>query len=133
MTMMALVGIAFRSRAALALALCSCRTSAPPSPGWVHSGPHSRYHEDQFVLGVGSASQTSEKAATRADANARAEIAKQIQVRVHDLFTSNEWQERRGTNVQTGQSVEHLSVEQVDITLEGVQIAERYSSPDQAL
>ncbi len=102
-------------------------------PIWVEKGKTSRYPEQFYLIGIGLAtsSENLEEDRSRADNNARSELAKQIQVSVEQQITDMEQEiiktGRKG-RITTDQ-VSQMKIEStssVNLTLRGLAIAGRW-------
>jgi hypothetical protein len=107
-------------------------------PDWVPGGKHPSYNPKQYLTGIGIAPVTDDSAGDiqKADNSARAEIAKQIQVSLYeDISTQEENVTETGYDKKVT-SKEHSKLkislknrQSVNMTLEGIEIAERYFDP----
>ncbi|UCD84380.1 MAG: LPP20 family lipoprotein [Deltaproteobacteria bacterium] len=105
-------------------------------PVWVEKGKTSRYPEQFYLIGIGltTSSENPEEDRSRADNNARSELAKQIQVSVEQQITDME-QEIIKTGKRGWVSTEQVSQMKVEssssvnLTLRGLAIAERWFGP----
>ena len=101
--------------------------SAKDRPEWLAGGKIPRFPAQRYLVGVGSGPATGDETAdtNRADSAARANIAKQIQVQVKEAITDIQ-REEEGNKGSAGSVTEVKSESSVDLSLEGVTIAERY-------
>ena len=108
---------------------------AEGKPDWVPGGRHPSYNPKQYLTGVGIAPMTDDSAGDiqKADNAARAEIAKQIQVSLYEDISTHEENvtETRYDNKVTSKERSKLKIslknrQSVNMTLEGIEIAERY-------
>lgn len=100
-------------------------------PDWVEQQRSTKYSDGLYLQGVGLASSIGdeEKDRARADSNARAEIAKQIRVRVESVLADT--MEEKGAQVFA--KTYTFTKSSVDLTLEGVQIVDRWVDTKQGL
>ncbi len=105
-------------------------------PIWVEKGKTSRYPEQFYLIGIGltTSSGNPEEDRSRADNNARSELAKQIQVSVEQQITDIEQEiEKTGKRGKiTTEQVSRMKVESsssVNLILRGLAIAERWHDP----
>ena len=115
--------------------LTPLKVFAEGKPDWVPGGKHPSYNPRQYLTGIGIAPMTDESAGDiqKADSAARAEIAKQIQVSLYeDISTREENVTKTGYDKKVT-SKEHSKLkislknrQSVNMTLEGIEIAERY-------
>ncbi len=100
---------------------------AKDRPEWLEGGRDHRFPTQRYLVGVGSGPATGDETAdtNRADSAARANIAKQIQVQVKEAITDIQ-REEEGKKGSAGSVTEVKSESSVDLSLEGVTIAERY-------
>lgn len=108
--------------------LCSCATNinkvnADGSPIWTTVIPES----NKVIYGVGKAKLSTESnSQMSADANARADLARKIDVSIKESITNY-------TNDAAGvvkNAYEQLLIEVVSVTMKGVTVEQRWTSPD---
>jgi len=100
-------------------------------PTWMPTGHHPKYPSEKYLIGIGIAPRTRNPDAdmSKADAKARVEIAKQIRVKLEDVISANEMERKEGSVVTSSYDISVSSQENVNMTLEGVEIADRYFDP----
>ena len=114
----------------LALVLSSCATETDineknedGSPIWTTIVPQS----NRYVYGVGSAKlQTEQNSRTAADANARADLSRKLQVMMSDAVATY-------SNDSEGQMLsafERITVQTVSISIRGIKTEQRWTAPD---
>jgi hypothetical protein len=105
--------------------------TAAKQPAWVANGNHPGYTPGQFLVGVGLSSRSRDTQADvqKADTHARLEVAKQLKVKIQSNLTSLQEQKTRSFLPETYTSKTVMDVmEDVEISLEGITIVERYYS-----
>lgn len=120
----------------LSLLLNSCSVSVKISqPEWFKTGKHPEYPVSFYMLGVGASTAKGdpERAAKEADDQARAEIAKQIQVNIEQSFDSEVSEKTAGRDEKEFREfLSHSKLRTkswVDLELSGVEIAKRWNDP----
>lgn len=100
-----------------------------PPPAWVRDGTHPSYPKRAFIVGVGSSEQSGNDAADRArvEANARAQVAKQLRLAIEEVQVIHNWEVGTSAVTSGGHEVLQTNVERLDLSLEGVEIVEHYS------
>ncbi len=107
---------------------------AETKPVWLPNGNHPAFSTGQYLIGIGVATRTRDKDGDiqRADANARAEIAKQIQVHLEEqmLSVSEHRIENHGgskpVRESSNESITIRNRQHVIFTVEGVEIIDRF-------
>ncbi len=101
-------------------------------PLWTQYSEHPKYSSEEYIIGIGIAALTRDKTSdiANADANARAEIAKQIQVKIKDEFTSFKELKKDSDKSELSlmERISSQSQQSVELTLEGIEIVERFFS-----
>jgi hypothetical protein len=126
----------------LSLTLTPFAGFADDRPGWVPNGRHTSYNPKQYLIGIGIAPATTDSGEDiqKADNAARADVAKQIRVSLsEDLSTHEENVSETGYGKKVA-SEEHSKFkitlknrQWVNMTVEGVEIAERYFDQNASL
>ena len=123
-----------------ALLAAGCNASYPPPelaavgqgrPGWIDGHEDPRFLPPRYVAGVGLAKATKDVTADRklADQNAFAEVAQQISVDVHARLSLQQLQvSTHKTNAFRDETRSDVTLAST-ITLNGLEIRERYSDP----
>ena len=103
-------------------------------PSWVDGERVSRYPAGRYIVGIGTSPDTGDEAQDRARADnaARAEAAKQIRVQVKEAIVDIQ-REETGKAADFGSLMEIKSESSVDLSLEGLAIADRYFDPKKKL
>ena len=116
--------------ASLLLVFSGCSQSRPK---WIKSAKHPKYSQDEYLVGIGSASRTRspQKDIKRAEAQARLDLAKQMQVTVSGK-TQIEKFRKRGDLVNNlyKQKINLNLTEKTEVNLINSQIVERYFNED---
>ena len=103
-------------------------------PSWVDGERVSRYPAGRYIVGIGTSPDTGDETQDRARADnaARAEVAKQIRVQVKEAIVDIQ-REETGKAADFGSLMEIKSESSVDLSLEGLAIADRYFDPKKKL
>jgi hypothetical protein len=111
---------------------------AESRPDWISGGRHLSFSPKQYLTGIGIAPVTDDSVVDiqKADNSARAEIAKQIKVSLYEDISTQEENvsetgyDRKVTSKERSKLKISLKNRQsVNMTLEGIEIAERYFDP----
>lgn len=100
------------------------------NPKWTNSGTHPKYPKSIYILGVG-VTQLSDKIdedRSRADSNARADIAKQIKVSLSQEMKIYEAEIQKNDESISEMEVSLTGLESVNITLQGVEIVQHHTN-----
>ncbi len=125
----------FAAATLLTLALMPFTGFAEDRPDWVPNGRHSSYNPKQYLVGIGIAPATSDSASDiqSADNAARANVAKQIRVSLSEDLSAHEenvietgYNEKTSTEERSKFKITLKNRQWVNMTVEGVEIAERY-------
>ena len=112
----------------VSVSLCAVDAAArkKEKPAWVDGGKISRFPARRYIVGISASPDTGEETAdrSRADNSARAEVAKQIRVQVREAIVDIQREERGKTDFSS--LMEIKSESSVDLSLEGLTIADRY-------
>ena len=113
--------------ALLFLALCACATRSGQTPDAVKKPAEERYSTDRTLVGRGCVALTEEAATDRleADQAARAEVAKQLEVKVIQVVEDMQREEQTDGKSTRVYSMSIRTQEFVDKTLKGVRIEAR--------
>ena len=102
-------------------------TSNQDIPDWFLNPPKA----EDAIYGVGSAKKASQSLAkSAADARAREEIARAIEVKVQTMFKNFQQESGIGENAQALEFVQNVSKQIANATLTGTQIEKRYAAKD---
>ena len=113
--------------ALLFLALCACATQSGQTPDAAKKPAEERYSTDRTIVGRGCVALTGEAATDRleADQAARAEVAKQLEVKVIQVVEDMQREEQTDGKSTRVYSMSIRTQEFVDKTLKGVRIEAR--------
>ncbi len=113
--------------ALLCLVLCACATRSGQTPDAAEGPAEERYRTDRTIVGRGCVALTGEAATDRleADQAARAEVAKQLEVKVIQVVEGMQREEQKGGKRTHAYSMLVRTREFVDKTLKGVRIEAR--------
>jgi|GEM_PF-4341560 len=110
---------------ALALLLCSCAKKIPGPPAWVNGNPE-EYPRVKYIHAVGVAATHEEAAQT-----ARAEIAKQFNVKIETLLTTlaqyTGMEGTAGSSWILNNSVSELTRTYVDEAVQGIEVVQTWN------
>ncbi len=104
-----------------------------PRPRWVDDVNAAGYPRELHILGVGSSAVGGDNIRALADDRARAELAKEVRVQINSEFTAvaedyTRISKGRAESQSSSRVVEQLR-SRVDIVLDGVSIADRWTDP----
>jgi|GEM_PF-2561239 hypothetical protein len=125
----------FAAATLLSLILTPFTGFAEDRPGWVLNGRHTSYNQKDYLVGIGIAPATSDSGADiqKADNAARADVAKQIRVSLSEDFSSHEenvsetgYDKKAASEERSKFKITLKNRQWVNITVEGIEIAERY-------
>ncbi|MCF7885639.1 MAG: LPP20 family lipoprotein [Candidatus Marinimicrobia bacterium] len=89
------------------------------TPEWVTSGEHYRYPSSQYFLGIGIAGERSQ-----AIERARADLIKQIKVKIESELTTEEKEIAAKNKIETSSTIISKTKSSVDATVSGIEMAE---------
>jgi hypothetical protein len=111
----------------MCLVLCACATRSGQAPDTAKKPPEERYGTDRTIVGRGCVAVTGEVPADRlrADQAARADVAKQLEVKVIQVVEDMQREDQKDGKRTHAYSVSVRTQEFVDKTLKGIQIEAR--------
>ncbi len=125
----------FAAAILLSLTLTPLMIVAEDRPDWVQNGRHTSYNPKQYLVGIGIAPVTGDSGSDiqKADNTARANVAKQIRVSLSEDLSAHEenvtetgYNEKKSTGERSKFKITLKNRQWVNMTVEGVEIAERY-------